>query len=187
MAFSYGSNSSARLRRRLSLLALVSSITMGVSSHAQLPSAQHYSGVEYLTGGFGLEESSAIKEVMNDYPLALTFVSSGGGRSAYVSQVQVVVRDAHDATVLNVESQGPFLLARLSAGTYQVFATYLNQTQSQSVTITDGNSSRALFDWPRRDNTQKAESVDMAPDHSDRDAESASDSRFVPGTIPGVD
>src|SRR5690554_3221132 len=89
---------------------IVSGVWMAGSVWAQLPAPQYYGSVEYVTGGFGLDESTAMKAAMPDYPLVFTFAARNGGRSAYVSKVQVVVRDQYDATVLNVQSQGPFLL-----------------------------------------------------------------------------
>lgn len=142
------------------------------SALADLPPVQNYAGVDYLTGGFGLEESTAIKEAMSDYAVAFTFASSDGARAAYVSQVQVVIRDTHDATWLNVESQGPFLLVQLPAGRYQVFATYRNITRSQSFSVTDGQTTRVVFDWPR---------PAAKPSNP-----SDSDWTFPPGSIPGL-
>src|SRR5690625_2622371 len=96
---------------------------VSINAYAQLPTTQHYGSTEYLTGGFGLEESTAIKDAMPDYTLAITLASSDGQRAAYVSGVQVVIRDNNDLTYLNVESQGAFLMVHFIAGTFQVNAT----------------------------------------------------------------
>lgn len=153
------------------------------SAWAELPAAHHYGGVEYVTGGFGSDESAAMKAAMPDYPLVFTFAASDGSRSAYVSRVQVVVRDHYDATVLNVETQGPFLLARIGPGTYQVHATYRNQTQSRQVTVADGKSTRVVFEWKREADgsairEQTADSIAAPAD---------SKFEFAPGSIPGLD
>lgn len=176
---------------------------------AQLPPVQHYGSVQYVTGGFGADESAALKAAMPNYPLALTFAASDGQRAAFVSQVRVVVRNQYDVTVLNVESQGPFLLARLEPGTYQVFATYRNQTQSRPVTLADGKSARVVFEWQRSEpirpaspttsenETHAADATGTSgtagtPDNADTPEASNSrmpDSRFqfTPGSIPGLD
>lgn len=132
-------------------------LVLGGVAYAQLPSAQHYGNTEYITGGFGLDESTAIKAVMPNYSLVLTFASTDKGRAAYVSRVQVVVRDQNDATVLNIESQGPFVLAQVPAGSYKVFATYKNKTQSRTVTVSNNSSSRLVFDWPYERDTPEPE------------------------------
>lgn len=174
------------IRRWLSITLAVGAMGMTGPVWAELPAIQNYGGVDYLTGGFGIDESTAIKKAMPDFPLALLFSASDGTRSAYVSKVQVVVRDQYDATVLNVESQGPFLLARLQPGTYQVHATYRNQTQSRPVTVVDNKNTRMVFEWAREDDTSKAER--SANSTSDSGAASTSDSNpeFTPGSIPGV-
>jgi hypothetical protein len=115
----------------------------------QLPPTQHMGGVEYVSGGIGLDESTAFKEAMSQYPLAMTFASQGNGVAAYVSDVQVVIRDANDGNVLNVTSEGPYFLARLAPGQYQIFATYDNETQSRKVAINATGTTRVGFNWSR--------------------------------------
>lgn len=128
---------------------LLAAASIGAPSYAQLPPTQMYGSTEYVSGGFGLEESTAFKQAMSQFPLALTFASQVDGKAAYAGDVQAVIRDENDVTVLNVTSEGPFLLARLAPGTYQVFATYEGQTQSRSVTIDASGSARLTFQWDR--------------------------------------
>lgn len=166
---------------RLSVV-LIGMACVGSPVWAELPSVQYYGGVEYVTGGFGIDESTAIKAAMPDYPLVFTFAASDGKRSAYVSGVQLVVRDHYDATVLNVETQGPFLLARLGTGNYQVHATYRNQTQSRQVSVVDGKSTRLVFEWKR----DVAEQTDQKPAGQGDASQSDSTFEFAPGSIPGL-
>lgn len=158
--------------------AILLTFTWTGTAQAQLPEIQRYGNVEYVTGGFGLDESTALKNAIPDYPLALTFAARNGDRSAYVSQVQVVVRDEYDATILNIESEGPFLLARLAPGAYQVHATYKNQTQSRPVTVSDTTSSRMVFEWIGDDTRPADQSDTQAIDPKPE---------FSPGSIPGLD
>lgn len=128
---------------------LLAAACISAPAYAQLPPPQMYGSTEYVSGGFGLEESTAFKQAMSQYPLALTFASQVDGKAAYTGDVQVVIRDDNDVTVLNVTSTGPFLLAKLASGKYQVFATYESQTQSRSVTIEANGSTRLTFQWDR--------------------------------------
>lgn len=173
-------------RRWLGVTLAVSALGMAGPAWAELPAIQNYGSVDYLTGGFGIDESTAIKKAIPDYPLALLFSASDGARSAYVSKVQVVVRDQYDATVLNVESQGPFLLAQLQPGTYQVHATYRNQTQSRPVTVVDNKNTRMVFEWAREVDASKADQTVNSTSDSDAVSDSDSQSEFTPGSIPGV-
>ncbi|NYT61136.1 carboxypeptidase regulatory-like domain-containing protein [Alcaligenaceae bacterium] len=128
---------------------LLIAVSLGMQARAELPPVQTQGSTEYLSGGFGQEESSAIKQAMPQFSLALTFASQIDGKAAYTSDVQVVIRNDNDANVLNVASEGPFLLVRLAPGHYQVFVTHENQTQSRKVSINTSTSTRLTFEWNR--------------------------------------
>lgn len=129
-------------------LASMSAALLGMSgAHAQLPEIQQQGSTQFVTGGYGQEESTAIKAAMSEFPLALTFTQRLEGRAAYLSSVQVVIRDANDVNVLNVQSEGPYLLAHLKPGDYQLHVTYRNQTQSRNIRISEKGTQRIIFEW----------------------------------------
>lgn len=128
---------------------LLTLASLGLPAHAELPPVQLQGSIQYLSGGFGQDESNAIKQAMSQFPLALTFASEIDGKAAYASDVQVVIRNDNDANVLNVASEGPFLLVRLAPGQYQIFATYENQTQSRKISIAATGTTRLTFKWNR--------------------------------------
>lgn len=116
-------------------------------AHAQLPAAQHYNQIEYVNGGIGIDESTAFKDAMSQFPLALTFAEKLGDMAEYVSNVQVVIRDKKGDTIFQVDSSGPYLLVKLPAGSYNVSATYKNKTLSQTANVGAEGSTRAVFEW----------------------------------------
>lgn len=116
-------------------------------AHAELPPLQHQGSTDYVSGGIGIDESTAFKAAMSQFPLALTFASNRGGNAEYLSDVQVVVRDSQSNQVLNVVSEGPYFLARLPAGKYEVLATYQGQTQSRKADIGSTGTARLMFEW----------------------------------------
>ncbi len=122
---------------------------MGSPAYAQLPPTQNQGGISYVTGGFGQDESTAFKQAMPQFSVAMTFSSQSDGTAAYAADVQVVIRDEHDVNVLNVASEGPFLLVKLPPGKYQVFATYANQTQKREINVGVDNSTPLTFAWER--------------------------------------
>ena len=149
--FSLGGNMHASIKsisahriRQLSIVLLVMAWASPSLAQEGLPPAQKYGGVEYVTGGIGFDESSAFKEAMSNYPLALVFSSDSG---AYVADVDVVIRDHQDNTVLNGLATGPYFLVRIPSGEYEVFATYNFQTQSQKVTVGESGTVRKAFRW----------------------------------------
>lgn len=127
--------------------ALGAALLTGAPAWAQLPPVQQQGGIEYLSGGIGLDESTAFKAAMSQFPLALIFASREGDVAAYVADVRVVIRDNQNNDVLNVESNGPYFLVKLSPGKYQIFATYNNKTLSQKVAIGTSGTKQARFEW----------------------------------------
>jgi len=146
-----------RLRQRnialsLGAAALLAGAAMFTVAHAQLPAAENYQGVEYVSGGFGSDMSEAFKAAQSNYPLGLTFaaVDEDGGARPYVAEVRVVVKKKGGETVLEVPSAGPYLLARLEPGQYEVDATYQGETQTRQVTIGQNGSAQEVITWKRR-------------------------------------
>lgn len=130
---------------------LLAGATLAGIAQAQLPPAQTSNGVQYVTGGFGQEESSAFKQQKSSFALALTFAVSGGSdaSSPYAGNVQVQLRNAQGGTVLSATSTGPYFLVNLEPGTYKLDATYEGVTQSKEVTIAQGKTTELKFTWKR--------------------------------------
>lgn len=114
---------------------------------AQLPPAQHNNQIEFISGGIGIDESTAFKQAMPQYPLALTFAEKMGGSAAYVSDVRVVIHNAQGDTLLQADSNGPYFLVKLPPGHYKVSATYKNKTITQAADVHAKGSARAMFEW----------------------------------------
>ncbi|MBO1112984.1 carboxypeptidase-like regulatory domain-containing protein [Bordetella petrii] len=112
---------------------------------AALPAVQQQGQVQYLTGGFGHDESEAMKAASSSYPLALTFASKQGG--AYLADVQVTITDAQGKTVLDTTSDGPYLLVKLPAGRYKVSARFNGNEQTRHVSISAHGTVRQTFTW----------------------------------------
>lgn len=127
--------------------ALGAALLIGAPTWAQLPPVQQQGGIEYVSGGIGLDESTTFKAAMSQFPLALVFASREGDVAAYVADVRVVIRDSQNNDVLNAESNGPYFLVKLSPGKYQIFATYNSKTLSQKVAIGTSGTKQARFEW----------------------------------------
>lgn len=133
-------------------VALLAGAALHTLVHAQLPPAESYQGVEYVSGGFGSDNAEAFKAAQAQYPLALTFAAADedGGSRPYVADVHVVVKDDNDTVVLDAPSVGPYLLAKLQPGNYEVAATYLGETQTRRIQVKDAGSARETITWKRR-------------------------------------
>lgn len=113
-----------------------------------LPPVQTSGEVEYLSGGVGKDEATAIKRASQQWPLALEFAVKNKQHAYYTADVKVVVRDSKGNTVLETTADGPFLLAKLPAGRYAVEATLADKTLKKQVLVKNRQTAKALFLWP---------------------------------------
>ncbi|SAI21348.1 Uncharacterised protein [Bordetella ansorpii] len=128
-----------RIRQaRMACMALALAAAAG-SAWAQdgRPQVHKQGEVSYVSGGVGQEESSYLKSVSGDYNLRLQFALSDGG--AYVSDVEVRVRNASGQDVLSAKSDGPIFYAKLPEGTYDLTVAYAGKPQSKKITL-DGKA-----------------------------------------------
>ena len=117
------------------------------ATESQLPAKQKMGEVTYIMGGVGQTEAAAIEHVAKYYPLELEFLQKAKSKNEYLSDVQVRIKDAHDKMVLNVNADGPFLLAKIPAGKYTVSAERNGRVEHRQVEITAKDHRRVVFEW----------------------------------------
>lgn len=137
---------------------VLSAVMLHVPAHAQdaLPAVQKSGAVEYLTGGVGLDESTAIKSASGQWPLSLVFSVQADGRAQFASDVKLEIHDAKGALALDVTATGPYLLARLAPGSYSLRATLAGKTLERKVQVKKGASSRVELVWPAGTNQSQS-------------------------------
>jgi hypothetical protein len=113
-----------------------------------LPPIQRSGQLEYLSGGVGKDEAKAIESASKQWPLTMEFVVKGKPRDEFAADVKVDVRDAKGHEVLQADSVGPFVLAKLAPGKYTVNAALAGKTLHKSVVVKAGEPAKALFIWP---------------------------------------
>ncbi len=128
---------------------LAAALALGLAGAAfaqsGLPPVQTFGSVSYVTGGIGLDESSAIKAAEKDFSLSLLFAQTRRGE--YLADIKVNIRDQAGKTVLEAVSDGPFLLAKLPAGTYKVSADNEGNVLVKTVRVEAKGVTRAAFVW----------------------------------------
>lgn len=131
-------------------LALAASLLCAAPLQAQhLPAVKFYLDTAYICGGIGSDEAAAFRSALKNFPLSLNFGQQLGERTAFIADIQVVMRDQQDQVVLNINSGGPYCLLDIDPGQYQVYSTYEGQTLHQNVTVTQlGHTVR--FVWPEQ-------------------------------------
>lgn len=116
----------------------------GNTNGGGMPQIQHQGSVEYVSGGVGLDESTALKRAASHWPLALRFT---GPTADYLSGVHVSIGGAGDTATLDAESNGPYMLVKLPPGRYTVHARYKDQEQTRTVTVSSHPGAHADFHW----------------------------------------
>lgn len=113
------------------------------------PPIHMMNGVEYMSGGVSSDEAELMETVAPRWPATFEFAIKDAKRADFAAEVEVTVRNASGETVLSrVVSDGPFLVARLDPGRYEVEATLGGQTLKQQVEILPGSPTRTVFVWP---------------------------------------
>lgn len=101
-------------------------------------------GISYVSGGVGDESMARLDSIAGDFNLKLIFAMKSG---EYVSNVRVSIIDAAGRTVLDTTTEGPWLLAKLSAGTYQVIANFAGKTDKHPIVVGDTKLKTVDFRW----------------------------------------
>lgn len=114
---------------------------------AALPPEQTQGQVTYRSGGVGEAEARAFAAAAPQYPLALEFAVKHTLRTTFVAKVHFTITDRQGQCILDVQSQGPFFLARLPVGYYTVTAVQQGEALSRAVHITQAKSTHVLFLW----------------------------------------
>ncbi|MDO8069459.1 carboxypeptidase regulatory-like domain-containing protein [Janthinobacterium sp. SUN206] len=140
----------------LAVAVLAAGLLLGSAAQAQtdnaLPPVQKSGAVEYLSGGIGLDESTAIKSASRHWPLSLVFSVQAAGKAEFASDVKLQISDAKGMSVLETTASGPFLLAKLPPGSYRLRATLAGKTLERKVQVKAGSSARVELVWPAETN-----------------------------------
>jgi hypothetical protein len=111
-------------------------VAMSVGAQPIAPREYTRGSVSYVTGGIGSDEAQAMRDAAANYPLTLELAAAGGGpRDEYISNADVRILDSRGTVVLEARTEGPFLLARLPAGTYAVDVEWNGQHKQKTVEV----------------------------------------------------
>ncbi len=111
---------------------------------AQVQPQTYNQSTQYITGGFGNSEQNEMKAQYNNYNVHLTFAAQEG---AYLGDVHVVITNQENHTVFEDINSGPLLYIKLPDGTYNLKASYNNQTQSSTFSLKGNARVSNVFRW----------------------------------------
>jgi hypothetical protein len=126
-------------------------LTLGVvsSSYASTASSsaidvEHYKGIAYVSGGFGIEERDAIFSMGKKDNLGLSFALQN---KEYLDGAKVLIKDDKGQNVLETTSDGPLFFTKLPEGKYTVMARALGKTLTRVVDVPSKGQTRLYFVW----------------------------------------
>jgi len=146
---------SMRLRPSLAVLAtsgLAAFFGATLPAHAvSNPPIQVAQGVEYMCGGNSKDEAAFMRMVAPRWSATIELGINGNPaqRASFPAQAKVEVRERYTGRpVMEAMSKGPYMLARLDPGAYDVNVTLGGLTLTQSLVVFAGAPSKATFMWP---------------------------------------
>ncbi len=133
---------------RLHILAaavLSTTLALGTTNAWSGPSpAAPAEPAKYVSGGVGEESDARMQALTKDYNLRLLFAAKDGH---YLADVDVVITDVRGTKVLDAVSEGPWLLATLAPGKYEISAKYAGTSVKQATTIPVTGRREVVFRW----------------------------------------
>lgn len=131
---------------------LCGAVLLGAFSSAQAavnPPIYMTHGVEYMSGGIGSDEAQLMETVLPRWPAGFEFAIKDHKGAEFAANVHVTVRDSSGVALLDdVVSGGPFMVARLDPGNYEVEARLGSQVLKQQLRVPQGASAKVTFVWP---------------------------------------
>jgi hypothetical protein len=116
---------------------------------AVLPSValevQRAPDVYWVSGGVSADERDEMIMALPDHNLKVLTAAERSG--AFLAAAEVVVRDAGGRTVVEATLDGPWLLARLPPGRYELVATLDGKSQTRTFTVPASGRREIFLYW----------------------------------------
>jgi hypothetical protein len=135
--------------KTVSFLALAAIALPALASNPELPPEQYEGSIGYITGGIGSTEAKAFESQLTKHRLAIEVLEHTGKRDAFTGDATVTIADKSGNPLLDVQTDGPFLLVDLPPGRYSVTAS-LNEKvlKKRTVYVANNQTARATFVFP---------------------------------------
>lgn len=122
-------------------------VTFCSVTYAQIPSTQYSQGISYISGGVGEEESQAILAEAKQWPLLLELSQLENGRGIWIFGAKIKILNTQNQVVFDAQADGPYILINLTAGNYQIEASYNGVVQKRLVLIQGAAPQKLAIFW----------------------------------------
>ncbi|OIR17576.1 hypothetical protein GALL_17940 [mine drainage metagenome] len=130
-------------------------ISRNAISSPLMPEPIELPGITYITGGIGEAESSMMKGLAKDYDLEIVLIQKAvmmkkfvGTKEEYLANIHLQIQDNLKNNILDVMTDGPYLLANLPSGKYRLIAEHKGDIKQQWVSVHHRNHQKIVFWWP---------------------------------------
>lgn len=122
---------------------LLAATSLAAAADAE-PVVQAGGNVSYVSGGVGSESLDRLAAIAGQFNVKLVFATNSG---EYVSNVRVEIIDAKGHSVVDAHSDGPWFLAHLPLGHYQVVANLSGKAEKRQIEVAASRLSTIDFRW----------------------------------------
>lgn len=122
-------------------------LTFSSMVFAQIPDTQYSQGISYISGGVGEGESQAILTESKQWPLLLELSQLENGRGVWIFGAKIKVLNTKNQVIFDAQADGPYMLINLTAGQYQIEASYQGSIQKKSVLIQGSGPQKLAIFW----------------------------------------
>lgn len=127
----------------LTLISLNPNLVLGYAADGISIDQGKSNAVPYATGGVGLEERAVMKGMADHYNLRLVFATLSG---AYFTNVEVLIQDGNNRTLVDRKSNGPWFFVELPKGQYKITAIHADQKETRKVALEKAFDT-VVFNW----------------------------------------
>ena len=131
---------------RSALASALTALALLVAPAALAQSGVMPRGTDYVNGGVTKDEADELRAQARSFPLEIQFARRMDVGNAFAANVSVRIIDARGATVLDMPSADPILLANVPPGRYTIDATLDGQTKRQTINVGRGRA-QTTFVW----------------------------------------
>jgi hypothetical protein len=131
----------------------------GSVSYVPLPiQEQQVGNVTYISGGVGEAEAAVMRNMAKDYLLEVSFMhKQPGQREEMLADIGVQIVDEQNNKLLDIRTDGPYLLANMPEGNYLIIADHEGDIKQQKISIDIKKHKKVVFWWPTLEQPQVEE------------------------------